>query len=516
MSLYTIKGFYDQKKPDREAALEAYRVTIAENQGEDALNALAVLAADYAHAEALSLLFEAGVSPALTDKYGFTLLHILARKEESHYHIKPAGAVAASVNLLLDNKVSALRKDEDQKKTCYHYAAQKGQAELVEALAAHGVKLDMTDRKGNTGIHIACEYVKHALTDMGFEKKYLEQSREKDAKEAEEAQKKYDAAVQLVEDYFRVVKTFTSSGVDVDEKNQYGIPALDIAIKSGAKKIAAFLSGTLKEGDSEEAIAGGGMTLQQAAEKNDVDAIKAIVSAGADVNGLKDDKEHRFGGCTALAVAVAHLHGDAVETLLASGADPSYKDGKGRAAISFLFSPDYRGGFNSKIAEEKRIPKIIKAMLGAGFKIDAAIDDDGNTLLILACRSARGGASNGRSLKSEVVNEVLKHNPDFNLSNRFGETALMHCCARDFETMENVQLALLEGGAGTSAADKNGDTALHYAARNNDKAGAKTLCDMLLEFGADAKVVNNKGKTALDLATEADNEPLVKLLLAKI
>jgi ankyrin repeat protein len=88
--------------------------------------------------------------------------------------------------------------------------------------------------------------------------------------------------------------------------------------------------------------------------------------------------------------------------------------------------------------------------------------------------------------------------------------------ARDFDLMENVQIALLEGGADTAAADQNGDTALHYAARNDDQNGAKTLCEMLLEFGAAADAVNNAGKTALDIAAETNNEPLVKLLLAKM
>jgi ankyrin repeat protein len=82
--------------------------------------------------------------------------------------------------------------------------------------------------------------------------------------------------------------------------------------------------------------------------------------------------------------------------------------------------------------------------------------------------------------------------------------------------MENVQTALLEQGAEVSAADQNGDTALHYAARNDDKNGAKVLCDMLLEFGAAAAAVNNAGQTALDIATETGNEPLVKLLLSKM
>jgi ankyrin repeat protein len=38
---------------------------------------------------------------------------------------------------------------------------------------------------------------------------------------------------------------------------------------------------------------------------------------------------------------------------------------------------------------------------------------------------------------------------------------------------------------------------------------------MLLEFGAAASAVNNAGETALDIATKTNNEPLVKLLLAK-
>jgi ankyrin repeat protein len=36
-----------------------------------------------------------------------------------------------------------------------------------------------------------------------------------------------------------------------------------------------------------------------------------------------------------------------------------------------------------------------------------------------------------------------------------------------------------------------------------------------LEGGADVKAVNNDGKSALDIATEKNNEPLVKYLLSK-
>ena len=537
MDYYDIRNIYN--RTGREEALAAYPQAIADNAGkEQKLNELAFLAADFAHPEALKLLFEAGVSPAAVDDYGFTLLHYLARQRESTYHFHPEGTVAETTALLLDHKVSALRKDENESMTCYHYAARNGLADMVKVLAERGVKLNMTDRDGNTGIHIACEYVKFAMSSIEIKKRELEGSKKqyeetvtrlkaRDMSDEdiakyinnmtnspEQAQQSYDAAVQKVEDFFRLVKIFAEGGVDIDEKNAYGQTALDIAVKQNAKKIAAFLSGTLTDESDSVAVVAGGMTLHQAAEKGDAEAIKAIAATGADINALKDDSEYHLGKSTALAIATAYLQVQAVEALLACGANPSFKDGNGRAAVSYLLETQV--SLHSGIFNEKRISKIIKDMLSAGMNINMPIDDDGNTLLLLACKTSRSTGYNNRSVKGDIIDEIMKHNPDINLTNRFGETALMHTCARDFDMMENVQLMLLEQGADVSAADKNGDTALHYAARNNNKTGAKTLCDMLLEFGTDVNAVNNAGKTALDIATETDNEPLVKLLLTKM
>jgi len=526
----------------REAALGEYSKAIEALRGkENELNSLAFLAADFAHSEALQLLFNAGVSPSVTGNYSYTLLHFLGIQQDSRYSIKPKGAVSKTTALLIDNKVSALRKDENKGLCCYHYAAQNGMAEMVETLAERGTKLNMTDKEGNTGIHIACDYVKHAIRETENKKRELENSKteyektvsrqkelgKSDAEIAayvktwvpnppEKAQAAYDHSVQHVEDYFRTVKAFAAGGVDVSEKNSYDKPALDIAIENNAKKIAAFLSGSLTEGGDAATVAAGGMTLHQAAEKGDVEAIKSIAGTGADMNGLKDGDDIDMGGRTALAIAVAFLQADAVDALLSFGADPSFRDGKGRTALRCMFSPELKTSPNGKMLEQKILQKIIRSIKSAGFKINDIVDDDGNTLLNIACGSSRGMAHNRRTMKGEILDEVMKLNPDLNLPNRFGVTPLMHTCARDFDIMENVQLQMLEQGADVKAADKNGDTALHYAARNDDKAGAKTLCDMLLEFGADAKAVNNAKQTALDIATEKNNEPLVKLLLSKM
>ena len=540
-----IKQIYANE--GRETALEAYQKAIEENKNdEEALNSLAFLAADYAHSEALKLLFEAGVSPQITDKYAFNLLHHLARHDESKYHHKPKGAVAQTTALLLDNKVSAIRKDENEKLCSYHYAARHGLVEMVETMAGRGVKLNMTDKDGNTGIHIAAEYVRDEIKDIDYKKRDLEKAQAKYEKETaqlkaenksdeeiaeyvskwikptpEKAKNKYEAAIQLVEDYFRTVKAFAQGGVDIDEKNSYGKTALDFAVQNNANKIAAFLSGNLVDNggaggeDDEGAIAAGGMTLHQAAEKNDARAIKAIVKGGADLNSLKDDKEYKLGGRTALAIAVTFLHADAVEALLASGADPSFKDNYGRAAAAYLVFGS-EATIVSETFTQKLIPGIIKNLIGAGMDINMPVNDNSDTLLLLTCKSLGNAGYSRYTVKDEILKEIMKHSPDLNRANLSGETALMHACTRNFELMEKFQLDLLEQGADVKAADKNGDTALHYAARNEDKNGAKILCGMLLEFGADVKAVNNAEKTALDIATEQDNEALVKMLLGKM
>ena len=543
-----ITGIYEDKT--REEALEAYRAAIEANmENEEKLNELAFLAADYAHSEALTLLFEAGVSPQIADKDDNNLLHHLGRqyRRKSPSRPNPAGVVAQTTALLLDNKVSALRKDGNRNWCPYHHAAQKGLREMVEIMAERGVKLNMTDKNGDTGIHIAASNAGEALKDIERKKvrmeqepgkyernnalekqNYFAQYSERLKRICEETKRDYEEAIQHYEDYILTIKAFSSGGVDIDEKNTRGLSALDIAIKNDAKKIAAYLSGNLTdEGASDsDAIVGGGMTLHEAAEKGDAEAIKAIAKTGVDLNGLTDGLKQnvqykQYRGCTALAIASAYFHAKAVEALLASGADPSFKDSNGRTAASYMLNDSqalYIPNEIKNVFAEKRIPGIIKNFKSAGMDINMTVNDDSDTLLILACKYFQGTSPSdvGWKVKGEILSELMKHNPDLNLSNQSGETALMHASTRHFELMEKYVMIFLEQGADTASADKKGDTALHYAARNKSKAGAKTLSDILLEFGADANAVNNAGKTALDIATSENNEPLVKLLLSKM
>ena len=533
LDIYTLKTMYE-KNEKNDIIFGAYKELI-KNTDEKRLKELGFIAAKNADPRALELLFNEGLDPNTVDDYSRTLLHQAAKKEWGFYRPERNDMIDV-VNLLLDKNVNVFRKEDNEKMVCYHYAAKAGNYEFVETLAKRGTKLNMADKKGNTGIHLAADAVKHAISslkhsendlerakkrsndfinerlangwDMDRIKKYMEGQR---VPTADEEERKHRALEEKVEDYFKTVKAFNDGGVDIDEKNEYGETALKFAINGNAKKIAAYLNGTLDNND--DAVTAGGMTLHQAAQKNDADAIRALAALGADMNEFLNDEKYNHGGCTALGIACSFLRSDAALVLLKCGADPSIKDNNGNVAVSYILSPDVLASLNLSTFEEKRIERILDALIDSGFDLNMFVNENSDTLLNLACSSSRGTSYNGHSTKRTVIDYVLKNSVDVNIANRFGESPLMHACEKDFEIMENVQIRLLEIGANVNAKDEKSDTALHYAARNTSKAGAKTLADMLVEFGADITEGNNEGKTALDIATEQNNEPLVKLLL---
>jgi len=58
---------------------------------------------------------------------------------------------------------------------------------------------------------------------------------------------------------------------------------------------------------------------------------------------------------------------------------------------------------------------------------------------------------------------------------------------------------------------------LIYAAKNRNANSGKEMAELLFDFG-DPKLehVNNEGKSALEIATELNNEEFVKFLLTKM
>jgi ankyrin repeat protein len=469
-----------EENPGKDALLAAYRQVIADIGIKDYGDMLAFKAAQYVHPEALVFLFDLGIDPHIIDRNnGRTLLHYAAVRNPNRLkYSTPEPDTERTVKLLLEKKVNVLALDSWENKVCYLHAAEHGNWRFVRALAAAGVRLNRTDKNGNTGIHIACNYVGNAAGDL----------------------------VRL-EDYYQTVKAFVDAGVDIDESNAENHTALYLAIGSGAKKIGAFLAGVPVEDSGEELrIAAGGMDLFRAVQRDDYEAIDALFTLGASVDALAPE-DSSFPGMTALGIACATLGGDTVELLLGYGADPHQRDAFGRAAIFYCVSrsADKSGRGNPEI----ECRGIVQTLLSHGFDLNSFVNDNSDTMLNWACEAEH----RGYATKTIMIRSLLDAGADVNISNRFGETPLMHASGKDFSNMGDIQLLLLEKGADTTAKDRDGNTALHYAAGNSSMAGAKTLAENLLDYGAAAKTANNRGKTALDIAMEKNNEALAKLLL---
>lgn len=91
------------------------------------------------------------------------------------------------------------------------------------------------------------------------------------------------------------------------------------------------------------------------------------------------------------------------------------------------------------------------------------------------------------------------------IRNQFGQSALA-CAAASLQP--RMVEALLDMGANPDDVDESGETPLMLAAQND----AFEICRTLVERGADLRIRNHEGMTALELAQRDDNRRVSRLL----
>jgi uncharacterized protein len=254
---------------------------------------------------------------------------------------------------------------------------------------------------------------------------------------------------------------------------------------------------------------GGFTALMYAARQDARAAAAALVDGDANLNAKDAD------GTTALEFAIINQHYDLAAMLIEKGASPNVGDRTGMTAV---YAAVDMNTFRSDIGRPVR-----------------ALPDQRNALDVLRLALQHGGDPDAQ-LNSAILG---RHHGfgDNALSN--GATALMRAAkSTDIEAMRvlldagaKVSLGMPNGsnplqivlgtrvapgtedkliaalrllaahGADLNAANAQGETAVHRAARQ----GSNTMVRALVELGADPNARDKSGKTALDLVTAPGN-----------
>lgn len=404
--------------------------------------------------------------------------------------------------------------------TALHWAAHWGDLETVDALLKGGANVTALNRYGATplseAVRIGSEELVNKLLQAGADPNTLVTA------QAETVLMKASRDGDL-----GAVKALVEHGAEVNAKENFrGQTAVMWAAAEGHADIVSLLAGhaadlnlrsydrdtsmpKMEAGTPSAPIARGGLTaLLFAARQGEVDAVKALLDAKADINAVDSD------GNNALVLAILNTHYDLTKLLIERGADVNVAAKNGRTALYSaveMHDVDWSPRPAHKETDQTTSMDIIHALLDRRANVNAQLtapapiqkhaQDMGDKTMAAGTTPFTRAA---RSADLELMHLLLDKGADPKLVGKDNQTALMvaagvawtdHIKGTEAEALEAVKLCVSLGIDVNAATDK-GETALHGAAHR----GADSIAQYLVEKGANVSARNKRGFTPLDLA----------------
>lgn len=516
MKYNDIYRMYRSRMPESEIH-DAFRYTnLDESDLASEGRTLLHLACQFGDAGAVRILLEQGADPGIRDPEGATALHILAKCIQEE---RDEEKIAEAAKLLIRKGANVSRSGRDS--NALLEAAKRRHFRMVETILDSNVRIDTPDNNGENLLFALAFASGDIRNDIRKAEREIEEARlyQYPENRIEDIRKKIDSLEEEDGKAFSLIRRLVKEGrIDVEDKSASGKTAWDAAIEYRAMKIAALLAGFDPDIDKIAAIHGG-MDIFQAMYCKNMAALDAVLLSRPDLQTVCEHKELvEFLGKSPLGCAFDWFSTipEASVKLLEAGADPNYRYPDEGTAFATWISKDYSSKDTALYVE------ILRQMKKTGWNPELPADREGNAALALCCRNA------GYRLAKIASDFLLGERANTNSTNNCGQTPLMllygahpangRCKpygwpVNDAETLEFME-KLLEAGADTGRTDIWGNTLLHYMAPVCRNAAAQKAVGLLLDFSLpDTGAVNNDGLTAMDIASEYNNDNFVRLLV---
>jgi ankyrin repeat protein len=345
---------------------------VNENNG----TALHLACAGKGDLETISVLVAAGVNVHLKDRWECTALLILCSLDSI-----PLDAV----KYLLDHGAEPQVCD-DEKLTCLHFAAARGNLEVCKLLLARDeVDVDAEDDSGESPLHHAFRFpnVSGELIQLLLDRKPNVNAQDKDSQAPlyEACSVGNVAGAALLLDYrdgdirvdinddekifghtalhasvkassLELVKLLVSRGADMSLKDKQGHDPIFQAAEEGEDEILAFLLGSWKDrGFDMQFLAqvdiNGHTPLHRAAAKGHTACVEVLLQQG---DGKHLSMQLNHNGATPLHSAARRGHFASTKLMLDNGADPMARTNKNETPLALAFDGVRRRTSNDELS----------------------------------------------------------------------------------------------------------------------------------------------------------------------